>query len=167
MIHWIPLARSKDAKAFLMYGRFLAVDSQPEFTVYVLQYNPDTRSAKTWPWPYKGLQCNQVRTRNRNNQTHGRWSTLSMGSDCAWIASIAVECSSSRFFPVESASILLRAARRAAAVDVEDLEGLLPFSSASSLAAWSINKIYKVVHLLWDLVLVVLHVTACCHVAQP
>ena len=33
-----------------------------------------------------------------------------MGSDCAWIASIAVECSSSRFFPVESSVLLLAAA---------------------------------------------------------
>ena len=79
-------------------------------------------------------------------QTHGRWSTLSMGSDCAWIASIAVECSSSRFFPVESSVLLLAASRllalnpaaaAAAAADAaaEDLAGLLPFSSASSLAA--------------------------------
>ena len=67
-----------------------------------------------------------------------------MGSDCAWIASIAVECSNSRFFPVESsarrraAALLcdaLSPAAAAAAAAAEDLEGLLPFSSASSLAA--------------------------------
>ena len=69
-----------------------------------------------------------------------------MGSDCAWIASIAVECSNSRFFPVESsarrraAALLcdaLSPAAAAAAAAAEDLEGLLPFSSASSLAAYN------------------------------
>ena len=77
-------------------------------------------------------------------QTHGRWSTLSIGSDCAWIASIAVECSNSRFFPVESSARRRAAAllcdalspAAAAAAAAEDLEGLLPFSSASSLAAF-------------------------------
>ena len=73
-------------------------------------------------------------------ETHGKWSTLSMGSDCAWIASIAVECSSSRFFPdssalLRAAALLCEALKPAAAVAALDLEGLLPFSSASSLAA--------------------------------
>ena len=65
-----------------------------------------------------------------------------MGSDCAWIASIAVECSNSRFFPVESSARRRAAALlcdalspAAAAAAAEDFEGLLPFSSASSLAA--------------------------------
>ena len=69
---------------------------------------------------------------------------MSIGSDCAWIASIAVECSNSRFFPVESsarrraAALLCDALRpAAAAAAAEDLEGLLPFSSASSLAAFN------------------------------
>ena len=73
-----------------------------------------------------------------------------MGSDWAWMASIAPI---SRFLPADEESSILRlAARRLIADDLaaaEDLAGLLPFSSASSLAACreKYHK-YRVTHML-------------------